>query len=78
MDLGGSGGAFFGLPALAVILPAYLLVGSADWLEWIHASVVDGSSGDWAGAAAESALYLLRHVALLVAISKFAIEWDLE
>ena len=78
MDLGGSGGALFGVPALALFLPAYLAVGSADWVEWVKAFVVDGSSGDWPAAAAESALYLLRHVALLVAISKFALEWDLE
>ena len=74
----GAGARCSASPPWPFFLPAYLAVGSADWVEWVKAFVVDGSSGDWPAAAAESALYLLRHVALLVAISKFALEWDLE
>ena len=63
--------------ALFVLLPLYLGVGAVDWVDTIHSSAVSlldhqdaaAFSGDWV-------LYILRHVLLYIAVSKFALEWQ--
>ena len=63
--------------ALVVLFPLYLGIGAIDWVDTIHSSAVSlldehdslAFSGEWV-------LYLLRHVLLYVAVSKFALEWQ--
>ncbi|KAL7469917.1 hypothetical protein ACHAXS_010166 [Conticribra weissflogii] len=58
-----------------VVLPLYLLIGGLDWVSTVGdlGSALDG--GLYADGLAAVFLYLLRHVALYVAISKFVVDW---
>jgi hypothetical protein len=59
-----------------VIVPFYLAIGGIDWIfniQDVSASLQDGNA---VGASATLMLYLIRHVALYLALSKFVVEWD--
>ena len=58
-----------------VVLPLYLLIGGLDWVSTLMdlTSALDG--GLYVDVFAGVILYLLRHVALYVAISKFVVNW---
>lgn len=58
-----------------VILPLYLMLGGFDWVATISqlSSAVD--SGSYVDGFAAALVYLVRHVALYVAISKFVVDW---
>ncbi len=59
-----------------VVLPLYLLIGGWDWVSTVGdlGSALDG--GLYADGLAAVFLYLLRHVALYVAISKCVVDWS--
>lgn len=58
-----------------VILPLYLLIGGLDWVSTIAdiGNALEG--GLYIDGVAGVVLYLVRHVALYVAISKFVVDW---
>mmetsp|Transcript_29209 Transcript_29209/g.60855 ORF Transcript_29209/g.60855 Transcript_29209/m.60855 type:complete len:620 (+) Transcript_29209:209-2068(+) len=58
-----------------VILPLYLLVGGLDWVSTMRdlGKALDG--GLYLDGFADVLLYLVRHVALYVGISKFVVDW---
>ncbi|KAL9181041.1 hypothetical protein ACHAXT_009846 [Thalassiosira profunda] len=58
-----------------VILPLYLLIGGLDWVSTLGdlGNALDG--GMYVDAIASVLLYLVRHVALYVGISKFVVDW---
>jgi hypothetical protein len=58
-----------------VILPMYLLVGGFDWVSTMGAlgNAIEGRA--YLDGVAAVALYLVRHVALYVGISKFVVDW---
>mmetsp|Transcript_6349 Transcript_6349/g.11591 ORF Transcript_6349/g.11591 Transcript_6349/m.11591 type:complete len:610 (-) Transcript_6349:93-1922(-) len=58
-----------------VILPLYLLVGGLDWVSTMGdlGKALDG--GLYLDGFADVLLYLVRHVALYVGISKFVVDW---
>ena len=58
-----------------VILPLYLLVGGLDWVSTVGdlGNALDG--GMYLDGLAGVLLYLVRHVALYVGISKFVVDW---
>lgn len=58
-----------------VVLPLYLLVGGFDWVSTLAdlGNAVDG--GVYLDGTAAVLLYLVRHVALYVGISKFVVDW---
>ena len=58
-----------------VILPLYLLVGGLDWLSTIGDLGNALDSGSYVDGMADVLLYLVRHVALYVGISKFVVDW---
>lgn len=59
-----------------VIVPVYLLIGGLDWLATVKdiATSVDGSL--WTEAGATVVFYVIRHLALYLALAKFVVEWD--
>lgn len=59
-----------------VILPLYLLVGGLDWVSTMGELVNSVDAGSYLDGAAAVLLYLVRHVALYVGISKFVVDWD--
>ena len=58
-----------------VVLPLYLLIGGLDWVSTLQEVGVALDSAEYIDAAAAMILYLVRHVALYVGISKFVIDW---
>mmetsp|Transcript_29424 Transcript_29424/g.61616 ORF Transcript_29424/g.61616 Transcript_29424/m.61616 type:complete len:623 (-) Transcript_29424:56-1924(-) len=58
-----------------VVLPLYFLIGGLDWVSTLGdlGTALDG--GLYPDGLAAVFLYLLRHVALYVAISKFVVDW---
>lgn len=58
-----------------MILPLYLLVGGLDWLSTIGDLGNALDSGSYVDGTADVLLYLVRHVALYVGISKFVVDW---
>ena len=58
-----------------VILPLYLLLGGLDWVATINELSTAAENGSYADELAAAFFYLVRHVALYVAISKFVVDW---
>lgn len=58
-----------------VILPLYLLVGGLDWLSTMSDIGIAVDGGMYLDGFADVLLYLVRHVALYVGISKFVVDW---
>lgn len=58
-----------------VVLPLYLLLGGFDWVATISEFVGAVDSGSYVDAIAAAMIYLVRHVALYIAISKFVVDW---
>jgi hypothetical protein len=58
-----------------VILPMYLLLGGLDWVSTIGdlGNALEGR--EYLDGVAAALLYLVRHVALYVGISKFVVDW---
>lgn len=58
-----------------VVLPLYLLLGGFDWVATIKELGSAFDSGSYVDVLAAASVYLIRHVALYVAISKFVVDW---
>jgi hypothetical protein len=58
-----------------VILPLYLLLGGFDWVATLSEVGSAFDSGSSVDGLAAMFVYLVRHVALYVAISKFVVDW---
>jgi len=58
-----------------VILPLYLLVGGFDWVSTVGDFGNALDRGMYLDGVADVLLYLVRHVALYVGISKFVVDW---
>lgn len=58
-----------------VVLPLYLLVGGLDWVSTVGDFGKALEGGMYLDGFADIFLYLLRHVALYVGISKFVVDW---
>ena len=58
-----------------VVLPLYLLIGGLDWVSTLQELGLAFENGQYLDAMAGMILYLVRHVALYVGISKFVIDW---
>jgi len=58
-----------------VVLPMYLLVGGLDWVSTIGDMGNAFEGGAYLDGLAAALLYLVRHVALYVDISKFVVDW---
>mmetsp|Transcript_26330 Transcript_26330/g.77844 ORF Transcript_26330/g.77844 Transcript_26330/m.77844 type:complete len:570 (-) Transcript_26330:299-2008(-) len=65
-----------GLAVALVAVPLYLALGGWDWLSTIRDVGEALESGHVVDAGLEVSLYLIRHVALYLGLSKFVIEWD--
>ena len=65
------------IPGLAVLLTAYLGIGALDWVGMMgDASQSLFEQHDYIDASLIIALYLVKHVALYLGLSKFLIDWD--
>jgi len=58
-----------------VVLPLYLLIGGLDWVSTLQDLGSAFENGLYLDALAGAILYLVRHVALYVGLSKFVIDW---
>eukprot|EP00986_Skeletonema_menzelii_P016718 scaffold15585_cov162-Skeletonema_menzelii.AAC.11 len=58
-----------------VVLPLYLLIGGLDWVSTLQELGSAFENGQYLDGMASMILYLVRHVALYVGISKFVIDW---
>jgi hypothetical protein len=58
-----------------VVLPLYLLIGGLDWVSTLQELGLALENGQYVDGMAGMILYLVRHVALYVGISKFVIDW---
>ncbi len=58
-----------------VVLPLYLLIGGIDWVSTLQELGSAFENGQYLDALAGAILYLVRHVALYVGLSKFVIDW---
>lgn len=58
-----------------VILPLYLLLGGFDWVATINELGTAVDNGSYVDGLAAAMVYLVRHVALYVAMSKFVVDW---
>jgi len=59
-----------------VVLPLYLITGGLDWLDTVQTVKNTVDSEDLVSCFVTLSLYLVRHVALYLSISKFVIDWD--
>lgn len=59
-----------------VIVPLYLLIGGLDWLATVKDIATSVDDSLWTEAGATSVFYVIRHLVLYVALSKFVVEWD--
>ena len=65
------------IPGLAVLLTAYLGIGALDWVGMMgDASQSLFEQHDYLDASLIIALYLVKHVALYLGLSKFLVDWD--
>lgn len=58
-----------------VVLPLYLLIGGLDWVSTLQELGSAFENGQYLDGLAGAILYLVRHVALYVGLSKFVIDW---
>lgn len=58
-----------------VVLPLYLLLGGFDWVSTVSELGNALEVGSYVDGLASVMVYLVRHVALYVAISKFVVDW---
>ena len=58
-----------------VVLPLYLLLGGFDWVSTVSELGNALEVGSYVDGLASMVVYLVRHVALYVAISKFVVDW---
>lgn len=58
-----------------VVLPLYLLIGGLDWVSTLQELGSAFENGQYLDGFASAFLYLVRHVALYVGLSKFVIDW---
>lgn len=58
-----------------VVLPFYLIIGGLDWVSTLQELGLALENGQYLDGIADMILYLVRHVALYVGISKFVIDW---
>ena len=58
-----------------VILPLYLLIGGLDWVSTLSDLGQSLDKGLYLDGIADVFLYLIRHAALYVGISKFVVDW---
>ena len=61
-----------------VVLPLYLLIGGMDWVSTLQELGSAFENGQYLDGMAGMILYLVRHVALYVGISKFVIDWGVD
>jgi hypothetical protein len=60
-----------------VLVPAYLVVGGFDWIDTLHSIATTAlDQHDWAETGLVLVLYMIRHAALYLGLSKFVVEWD--
>jgi len=58
-----------------VVLPLYLLIGGLDWVSTLQDFGLALDKGQYLDGVLNMVLYLVRHVALYVGISKFVVDW---
>jgi hypothetical protein len=58
-----------------VVLPLYLLIGGLDWVSTLQDFGLALDKGQYLDGILNMVLYLVRHVALYVGISKFVVDW---
>ncbi|KAL7449144.1 hypothetical protein ACHAWC_001239 [Mediolabrus comicus] len=58
-----------------VVLPLYLLIGGLDWVSTLQDFGLALDKGQYLDGILNMILYLVRHVALYVGISKFVVDW---
>jgi hypothetical protein len=63
------------LPALVAFLVFYLVIGALDWVGMLSDASRALENADYFDAAAETSLYLVRHVLLYLGLSKFLVDW---
>lgn len=59
-----------------VIVPIYLLIGGLDWLVTVNEIAQSLDQSLWTDSIVTAILYVIRHLALYLALAKFVVEWD--
>jgi hypothetical protein len=59
-----------------VVIPLYFLAGGLDWLDTVKSMISCIDTADSTSCLFVTVLYLIRHIALYLVISKFFIDWD--
>jgi hypothetical protein len=62
--------------AVGILLPLYFLLGGLDWILAWRDVVACWEQQLWQDGAVETGLYIVRHVMLYVALSKYLLKWN--